>query len=254
METHSLTIYFYTYIIALPLPICFHSPSSGIGRTAFGTHTRVLQLARSSFDIHYFEYVGTLAMGGTLVLLPESFDRAFDTSVLLRVARKHAVNWMFCVPSVAALILNEVRSEESRAAALPWNHNATTVAAADTASSDTSSSTVAIPSLSESSASSTASSSSLASSTAHRRTRKPLPHLRQLYIGGEAVAPALMLDLHAALHCQQMHHVYGPAECTMYALSWPFDARALSDPSAAALKLPLGDPYHGYGLAFAPSR
>ena len=211
----------------------------------------MLQLARSSFDIHYFEHVGTVAMGGTLVLLPESFDRAFDTSVLLRVARKHAVNWMFCVPSVAALMLNEARSEERRAAALPWNGNATAVAAADSVSSDTSSTPTSSYS-SSASASSTASSSSLASFTAHHRIRKPLPHMRQLYIGGEAVVPALMLDLHAALQCQQMHHVYGPAECTMYALSWPFDAEALSD-SAAALKLPLGDPYHGYGLACTPS-
>lgn len=219
----------------------------------------MLQLARSSFDIHYFEHVGTVTMGGTLVLLPASFDRAFDTSELLRVARRHAVNWMFCVPSVAALVLNEVRSEQRRAAALPWNANAIAglgpVAAADTAAADTLSSTPASPSLSSAPASSAASAAPLASSTTRSRIRnlKPLPHLRQLYIGGEAVAPALMLDLHAALQCQQMHHVYGPAECTVYALSWPFDAKALTDPTAA-LRLPLGDPYHGYEFGIHVSR
>jgi non-ribosomal peptide synthetase component F/broad specificity phosphatase PhoE len=157
----------------------------------FGPHSRVLQLARSSFDIHFWEYVCTVCFGGTVVVLPASIDSSFDIQHVVTTMRTYRVNWCFMVPSVASLLLAQLNLERSRGvpASRQWN---------------------------------------------------PLPALKHLYVGGEVVSPSMMSKLHALLRCV-LHHCYGPAETTIFALSHRFQS---SD--AALPVLPLGRPYNSY--------
>jgi amino acid adenylation domain-containing protein len=95
---------------------CFNTIADIVARTGMNRHSTVLGLSSLNFDLSVFDIFGTLAAGGTLVLMPPAQSR--DPAAWLRTIVAAKVTVWNSVPQLMALLIDATTVPEVALASL----------------------------------------------------------------------------------------------------------------------------------------